>query len=105
MKAKNLTRAAIALILAVGVAGLAAPTQPGAAQPAASQPSTDKLVIVSWGGSYQEAQRKAFFEPFQTSSGIQVVEDTGPQIDRSRAEVQSGRPSYDLTVTNQPFYM
>jgi putative spermidine/putrescine transport system substrate-binding protein len=67
--------------------------------------AADKLIIVGWGGSYQEAQRKALFEPFQKESGIQVVEDTGPQIQRSKAEVESGRPSYDLTVTSQAFYM
>ncbi len=63
-----------------------------------------RVVIVSWGGSYQEAQRKAFFEPFEKETGIEVVEGTGPQIERSRAEVQSGRPSYDVAVTNQAFY-
>jgi putative spermidine/putrescine transport system substrate-binding protein len=66
---------------------------------------TDELAIVSWGGSYQEAQRKAYFDGFAQATGIRVREDTGPQIERSRAEVQSGSPTFDLTATNQTFYL
>ena len=66
---------------------------------------TDEVVIVSWGGSYQEGQRKAYFDGFSEAAGVRVREDTGPQIERSRAEVQSGNPTFDLTATNQTFYM
>ena len=34
------------------------------------------LVVVSWGGSFQEAQRKALFEPFTEEFGIKVIEDS-----------------------------
>lgn len=91
------TRSALAAVAAtaLGVAAIAATDAP---------PKTDELVVVSWGGSYQEAQRAAYFSPFAAATGIRVLEDTGPQIDRSRAEVESGSPSYDLTATNQAFY-
>jgi putative spermidine/putrescine transport system substrate-binding protein len=59
--------------------------------------------IVSWGGSYQDAQRKAYFEPFTKATGIRVIDGTGPQIERTRAEVMSRNPSFDLVVTNQAF--
>jgi putative spermidine/putrescine transport system substrate-binding protein len=103
MRAKNRAPTLIALVLAIGLASFAGPARPGAALP--NQQSTDKLVIVGWGGSYQEAQRKAFFEPFEAATGVQITEDTGPQIERSQAEVATGHPSFDLTATNQPFYM
>jgi spermidine/putrescine-binding protein len=36
----------------------------------------ETLVVVSWGGSFQEAQRKALFKPFAEEFGINVVEDS-----------------------------
>lgn len=90
-------RVAVVALLTVGGSGTWAGRAHGAAE--------EKLVIVSWGGSFQEAQRKAQFEPFHKATGIQIVEDTGPDIQRSKAEVESGRPSFDLTATNQVFYM
>lgn len=69
----------------------------------ASAQSGGEVAIVSWGGNYQEAQRKAFFAPFAKATGIRVIEGVGPQIERTRAEVSSGKPSFDLVVTNQAF--
>jgi putative spermidine/putrescine transport system substrate-binding protein len=34
------------------------------------------FTIASWGGSYQEAQRKYYFEPFKKAEGINYLEDT-----------------------------
>ncbi|MDP6704799.1 MAG: ABC transporter substrate-binding protein [Alphaproteobacteria bacterium] len=34
------------------------------------------FTIASWGGGYQDSQRKHFFKPFGDSKGIQVLEDT-----------------------------
>lgn len=34
------------------------------------------FTIASWGGGYQDAQRKAFFEPFADVKGITILEDT-----------------------------
>src|SRR5262245_34421692 len=65
--------------------------------------SKEEVALVSWGGSYQDAQRKAYFEPFMKATGIRVIDGVGPQIERSRAEVTSGHPSYDIAVTNQTF--
>ena len=71
---------------------------------AADELKTKELVIVSWGGSYMDAQRDAYWGPWSKEAGIEVIEDTGPQIERSRAEVESGKPSFDITATNQAFY-
>ncbi|MBS0222369.1 MAG: ABC transporter substrate-binding protein [Proteobacteria bacterium] len=60
--------------------------------------------VVSWGGVFQDAQRKAIFEPFAKSTGVRVVEGVGPQIERSRAEVASGKPGFDMTATNEAFF-
>lgn len=67
--------------------------------------ATGKLVIVGYGGTYQKAQDQAFYSPFAKETGITVTQGVGPQIERSMAEVQSGHPQYDLTATNQAFYL
>ncbi|MDA7947476.1 MAG: polyamine ABC transporter substrate-binding protein [Hyphomicrobiaceae bacterium] len=40
------------------------------AEPAAVKP--DKLTVASWGGAYGESQRRAYFTPFQSESGIEI---------------------------------
>jgi putative spermidine/putrescine transport system substrate-binding protein len=89
--------------LALGLMATAAVAAPVAAQQAA--PKTSELVVVTWGGTLQQQQREAQFAPFAKATGLRVREDTGPQIERSRAEVQSGKPSYDTTATNLAFYL
>ena len=36
----------------------------------------EQVTIASWGGSYQEAQSKALFQPAEEATGIKVVEET-----------------------------
>lgn len=42
---------------------------------AASATAADQITVVSWGGSYSESQRHAFYEPFAQSTGTTVLED------------------------------
>lgn len=50
------------------------------------------LTVSSWGGPYGESQRRAYFEPFAATTGIQVVEDDwGGDLDKVRAMVVTGR--------------
>ena len=44
------------------------------AAPALAQDKT--VTIASWGGSYQEAQSKALFEPAEANTGISVKQET-----------------------------
>ncbi|WP_455886186.1 ABC transporter substrate-binding protein [Pseudomonas rustica] len=51
------------------------------------------LTVVSWGGAYQDSQRKIFFEPYSKASGIKVLEDSwdgGIGLLRTRAESDDG---------------
>ncbi|MCF5724133.1 ABC transporter substrate-binding protein [Pseudomonas syringae] len=51
------------------------------------------LTVVSWGGAYQDSQRKIFFEPFSKESGVKVLEDSwdgGIGMLRTRAESDDG---------------
>lgn len=65
----------------------------------------EELNVVGFGGTYQDAQRAAYFEPFAKKTGTRIREDTGPQIERLRAEVESGQPTIDIAATNQTFFL
>ncbi len=56
----------------------------------------DSMTVVSWGGSFQEAERKAFFEPAAKALGITMKEDTTNGMQDVRAQVQSGSPTWDV---------
>ena len=52
--------------------------------------------VCSYGGAFQAAQRKAYFEPFQELSGIKVQESEGPDIAKVKAMVDTGNVEYDV---------
>jgi putative spermidine/putrescine transport system substrate-binding protein len=54
------------------------------------------LTISSWGGSFQEAQRKAFFKPFSDAFGIEIVEDGPPTNPKIVAMVQANNVTWDV---------
>ncbi len=59
--------------------------------------SPRQLTIVSWGGNVQEAQRKAFFEPFANENNVRVVEEEWQgELAKLRAMVQSGNITWDV---------
>lgn len=55
-----------------------------------------QLVIVSWGGSYQDALREAFFKPFEKETGIKIVEQSPPSLAKVKAMVTTGATEWDL---------
>ncbi len=62
----TMSKTTLRLAVAAGLAGLMAA---GAVQ-------ARDFTISSWGGGYQDSQRKHFFKPFGDSKGIKVLEDT-----------------------------
>jgi putative spermidine/putrescine transport system substrate-binding protein len=89
MSVASITRGAVlAVVLAGGIATVA-------------QAQQQTLRITSWGGSFQDAQRKAFFKPFEEATGIKIIEDTWQgNIGQIRAMVESKNPSSDLFDAN-----
>lgn len=55
-----------------------------------------EVVVASWGGTFQDAQREAYFKPFEELSGIKVVEAEGPSIAQVQAMVDSGNIEWDV---------
>lgn len=59
----------------------------------------DTVTIASWGGTYQEAQNKAFFEPAAKALGITVRQDNVTQgLPDVRLQVEGGAVKWDLAV-------
>lgn len=55
------------------------------------------ITICSYGGAFQEAQRKAYFEPFTKATGIEIREETyGGEFARIEMMVNSGKVDWDL---------
>jgi putative spermidine/putrescine transport system substrate-binding protein len=64
---------------------------------AVGQASARDLTVVSWGGNYQDAQRKIYFEPFTKQSGKRLLDeswDGGFGI--LQAKIKAGNPNWDV---------
>ncbi len=55
-----------------------------------------RIVVVSFGGAYQAAQRKAYYQPFEAATGIKVVEDTLPTPAKLKAMVDTKNVTWDV---------
>ena len=57
----------------------------------------DDLTVVSWGGALQEAQTKAFLDPYAKAKNITVTQDTwSGELAKLRAMVDSGNVAWDV---------
>ncbi len=64
--------------------------------PRIARAQSRQLVVCSWGGAYQEAQRKAMFQPFEKETGIKITEASPTDYGKLKAMVQSGNVEWDL---------
>lgn len=55
-----------------------------------------ELVVVSWGGIYQTAQRKGYFADFENETGIKVIETSPVDYAKLKAMVQSRKVEWDV---------
>ena len=64
---------------------------------AAGSAGAADLTVTSWGGSYQDAQRQVYFEPFKQATGIDLVEDVwNGGVGAIRAKVEGGGQEWDV---------
>ena len=81
-----LTASALAMVLAT--AAVQVPT-------AAAQEK--QLTIVSWGGAYQESQRKAYYEPYAKEMGVKIVEEEyDGELGKLKAMKDAGNVTWDV---------
>ena len=77
----------------------------GAPAAACKPPKQDgvTLTFVSFGGAYQEAQRKAWLEPYTAATGVQFQEDEGSSNATIKTQVESGQVTWDVVDVGNDF--
>jgi putative spermidine/putrescine transport system substrate-binding protein len=104
---------------ATGSAAASAPAESAAAsEPAASAsesaaaesaacnpPKQDGVTLsfVSFGGVYQEAQRKAWLQPYTALTGVQFTEDENSSNATIKTQVESGQVTWDVVDVGNDF--
>jgi len=63
-----------------------------------------EVVVASYGGSFQDAQTKAIFEPYAKATGIKVTGTTGSGYAKVKAMVKSGNVSWDVVSAESSAY-
>ncbi len=62
------------------------------------------LTISSYGGVYQEAQSKSYFQPFMAQNpNVKIVEDSSSSNAKLKAMVETGNVTIDLLLTDDSF--
>lgn len=56
-----------------------------------------KLVMVGWGGAWEETMKKAFGDPFERETGIKVVYTSPIDFGKMKAMVESGNVEWDVS--------
>ena len=60
-----------------------------------------ELRIANYGGTMQEAQRRAYFEPFEKMTGIKVRDFAGADLNKVKAMVETGNVEWDIVQLSQ----
>lgn len=57
----------------------------------------EQITVTSWGGTYQDGQRKTYFEPFADKTGIKVIEETySGELAKIKAQVDTNNVTWDV---------
>ena len=75
---------------------LGAALMAGTALYSVSAHAADELTITSWGGSYSESQRKAFYEPFMAAGNKITEAEYNGEIAKIRAMVEANAVTWDV---------
>ncbi|MCX7711406.1 MAG: ABC transporter substrate-binding protein [Clostridia bacterium] len=62
-----------------------------------------ELVVVSWGGAIQDAQRTAIFKPFEEKFGVKIKEVSPPDYGKLKAMVAAGKTEWDVMDLDADF--
>jgi putative spermidine/putrescine transport system substrate-binding protein len=81
-------------LFGIGAAGLAATALFGLST---GPTLAADLTVTSFGGTYQDAQREVYFEPFEQATGLDLVEDVwNGGVGAIRAKVEGGGQEWDV---------
>ena len=62
-----------------------------------------QLVVLSWGGALQDAQRATIFKPFEKKYGVKIIEASPVDYGKIKAMVQNGTVEYDVMDVDADF--
>jgi putative spermidine/putrescine transport system substrate-binding protein len=81
------------------------PSASGAASAACNPPKQDGVTLsfVSFGGVYQEAQRKAWLQPYTELTGVQFTEDENSSNATIKSQVEAGQVTWDVVDVGNDF--
>src|SRR5215213_3253176 len=65
----------------------------------------ETVTVVSFGGSYQDAERKAMYEPTAQKLGVRILEDSLRGVADVRLQVQSGSTRWDVVELGRQYCM
>ncbi len=63
----------------------------------------DELVVLSWGGALQDAEREAIFKPFEEKYNVKIIEASPPDYGKIKAMIDAGKPEYDVMNVDADF--
>lgn len=66
------------------------------AAPSIVRAANERIVYANWGGSWEQAMRRAWAEPFTKETGIQVVSAGGNTLGRLQAMVDAKKTEWDI---------
>jgi putative spermidine/putrescine transport system substrate-binding protein len=81
---------------AAGAATPAAATLPEITSIPNNLKGSGQVRVVSYGGAFQDAQRTAYFKPFEKLSGIKVIDSEGPDTAKVKAMVDTKNVEWDI---------
>jgi putative spermidine/putrescine transport system substrate-binding protein len=87
-----------------GIAGAASLAAVSHRADAAGPFAGRKVVFTGWGGSYQDAEKVGYCEPFARKSGATVLQDGPTDYAKLRTMVEGGNPTWDI-VDVQDFFV
>lgn len=91
-----ISRRRMLALAATGVAVAATPLRPLLAK-------DKEVVYATFGGSWEAAMRKSWFDPFAKTTGIPVKTVTGPDYGKIRAMVKANNTEWDIAEVNPDF--
>jgi len=62
-----------------------------------------KLTFASFGGVYQDAQRKAWLDPYSTATGVEFTNDENSSNATIKAQVEAGQVTWDVVDVGNDF--
>jgi putative spermidine/putrescine transport system substrate-binding protein len=103
MDRAGLLKQGAALSLAVGVGGLMVADASASGLAGLSDEASKSLVYSTWGGSWQDALKKAWADPFSKKTGIKVTFTGTPDYGKIAAMVKNHATTWDIAEVEQDF--